>query len=282
MGFYAHFMASERTTFENYDMIVYWQVIVYMTGEELLTCALDIGERMVICGGEIWRVEDSVTRICRAGGAERVDIFSITSCIIATLWMPGHTEGITQTRRILSRSTNLHLLDQLNDLSRRLCSGEMNLEMVRSALQEIDSIAPYPKWASYLAFALISAAFTYFFGGTWMDTAVSGIIGLALRFLDGRVHRMGLNNLVSNLLCSAACGVLAIFSVYYGLGQSVDKIMIGNIMPLVPGVALTNAIRDLFSGDLVSGLWRFIDALLLAASIALGFALAWAALGGIL
>lgn len=115
-----------------------------------------------------------------------------------------------------------------------------------------------------------------------MDTAVSGIIGLALRFLDARVHRMDLNNLVSNLLCSAACGVLAIYSVYFGVAHSVDKIMIGNIMPLVPGVALTNAIRDLFSGDLVSGLWRFIDALLLAASIALGFALAWAALGGIL
>ena len=275
-------MALGETFLQKYAMIGYWQVIVTMTGEELLTCALDIGERMVVCGGEIWRVEDSVTRICKAGGAERVDIFSITSCIIATIWMPGHTVGITQTRRILSRSTDLNVLDRLNDLSRRICSGEMDPSAVRSALEELDAAPKYPRWAGYLAFALISAAFTYFFGGTWTDTLVSGVIGLVLRFLDVRVHRMELNNLVANLLCSAACGVLAIFAVYAGLGHSVDKIMIGNIMPLVPGVALTNAMRDLFSGDLVSGLWRFIDALLLAASIALGFALAWAALGGIL
>lgn len=252
-----------------------------MTDEELLGCALDIGERMVVCGAEIWRVEDSVTRICRAGGAQRVDVFSITSTIIATIWVPGRP-GVTQCRRILRRETDLNRLDRLNALSRQICAGETTPDMIRAAIADIDRARAYRPWTQYAMFALISAVFSAFFGGSPRDALASGAIGLVLKAMDGGVKRARLNALLSNLLCAAACGALAIFAVRLNLSDSVDKVMIGNIMPLIPGVALVNATRDLFGGDLISGLLRLVDAILLAVSIALGFALAWTALGGIL
>ena len=52
-----------------------------------------------------------------------------------------------------------------------------------------------------------------------------------------------------------------------------DMISIGNIMLLIPGIALTNSLRDMFSGNTLAGLMRFIEALLLAMTIAFGFAL---------
>ena len=252
-----------------------------MTDLQRLTCALDIGERMVACGAEIWRVEDSIRRICVSGGAERVDVFTITSSIIATMWMPGR-EPLTQTRRILRRSIDLRRLDLLNDLSRRICAKTPEWDEVRREIQVIDEQKNYPRWMEYAVFALVSAAFSYLFGGAWQDLCAAGAIGLALRWLDLRMQKSGLNTLVGNLLCSGCCGALAIFAVRLGLAVSVDKIMIGNIMPLIPGMALTNGLRDLFAGDLISGLLRLVDALLLAASIALGFALSWAALGGLI
>ncbi len=275
---YTLFICPERKENIKRDMME-WAVIG-VTNIQWLTCALDIGERMVICGAEIWRVEDSIRRICAAGGAERVDVFSITSSIIATVWMPGE-DPLTQSRRILKKTTDLHQLDMLNDLSRRVCAEKPEWDSVKAELKAIDGEKRYPLWTEYAVFALVSATFSYLFGGHWQDCAAAGVIGLALRWLDLRMQKTGLNALVGNLLCSACCGVLAIFAVRLHLALSVDKIMIGNIMPLIPGVALTNALRDLFAGDLVSGLLRLIDALLLAASIALGFALAWAALGGL-
>ena len=53
-----------------------------------------------------------------------------------------------------------------------------------------------------------------------------------------------------------------------------DTVTISALMVLVPGVALTNSLRDMFSGNTISGLMRFIESILLALTIAFGFALA--------
>ena len=55
-----------------------------------------------------------------------------------------------------------------------------------------------------------------------------------------------------------------------GLGTHVDKILIGNIMLLIPGIELTNGMRDLFSGDILAGLLHIGEAVFLATVIALG------------
>ena len=66
--------------------------------------------------------------------------------------------------------------------------------------------------------------------------------------------------------------LLAALSVRMGLGESVDMISIGNIMLLIPGIPLTNSLRDMFTGNTISGLLRFSEAILLALTIAFGFA----------
>ena len=49
-----------------------------------------------------------------------------------------------------------------------------------------------------------------------------------------------------------------------------DKVIIGDIMLLIPGMMLTNSIGDILLGDVISGSIRLIEAVMLAASLALG------------
>ena len=65
-----------------------------------------------------------------------------------------------------------------------------------------------------------------------------------------------------------------------GIGDHVDKIMIGGIMLLIPGIAMTNSIRDMLIGDIVTGLLRFVNSVLIAGAIACGFALPLILMGG--
>ena len=46
--------------------------------------ALDIGMRMLVCGAQIGRVENSIERMCTAFGAAVTHVFSVTSGIIVT------------------------------------------------------------------------------------------------------------------------------------------------------------------------------------------------------
>ena len=59
---------------------------------DLLTGLLNMAEAMLVCGSEITRVEDTVTRMGLAYGAVDMNVFVITSCIIITIGTPDGQE----------------------------------------------------------------------------------------------------------------------------------------------------------------------------------------------
>lgn len=241
--------------------------------DKLLYYALQIGEQMLLCGAEVNRVEDSITRICKAYGVERVDVLTITASIIVTIY--GEDFGsITQTRRIQGQNTHLNKLDKLNQLSRTICAETPDFSYIQEKLELIQHIKNYPFGIQVLSYALISGAFCMFFGGNFRDMAVSAVIGIFLKYVETIFRKFRVYNFFVVLICSAFGGFMAYLSVKIGIGSHVDKINIGNVMLFIPGMSLTNAIRDMFQGDTITGLLRFSEALLLAICAAAGFAAA--------
>ena len=252
-----------------------------MTREQLLSCALDIGEGMLKSGAEVERVETAIRYICQAYGCLRADVFTITSSIVVSIT---DAEGLhsTQTRRITATQTNLTRLHKLNSFSRDICKTKPEYAFICEKLQEIQSEKAYPLWLEALGSALIGFAFAIFFGGNWLDGLVAGGLGLGLRFLTWLLHKGSLNQIFVNVVASFLLSLSAICLTRLGLGHDANKIIIGNIMLLIPGIALTNSLRDMISGDIMTGLLRFLDAILVAAAIAAGYILAVQVLGGVL
>ena len=241
--------------------------------EEFLYAALNIGERMLQCGAEVNRVEDSLRRILKAHGAQRADVFTITSSIVVTIYAPSFGV-VTQTRRVLGNRFDLTRLHMLNKLSRDLCAHPQNIARIDARLEEIDRAPAYPFWAQMCIYALISGSFSIFFGGTWRDGLAAAVIGVLLKLVDALQTRARLNPFFASFSSSLIGGLLAVIAVRLTLADHADLISIGSVMLLIPGIALTNAIRDMFSGDLISGLLRFADAMLIALTVAFGFVLA--------
>ncbi|MBR6709577.1 MAG: threonine/serine exporter family protein [Clostridia bacterium] len=237
---------------------------------EKLACAMDIGEQMMLCGAEVHRVEESIQRMCRAFGAERVDIFIIPSSMVATVYAPDGMSH-TQTRRITTASTDFERLHRLNALSRRICAEQMTVEEIRPALAEALNTPTYPFWLECLCYAAIAGAFTLFFGGGLADGAVSFVIGGIVRFAVLFAERLVSNKIFPKFFSSMVATALAFGAVRLGFVAGVDKIIIGNIMTLIPGIGLTNALRDLFAGDSIAGILRTVEASLLALVIAAAY-----------
>ena len=246
---------------------------------KLLQTILDIAEEMLVAGAEVSRVEDSVERMCRAYGCDRINAFVITSNIQVTMEAPDG-EIITQIRRIVRNDVNFDRLDYLNDLSRYICAKKPDLQQLGDHFEQVMNRKIYSVWMKYLAAILIAGGFTVFFGGNLLDSAASALIGVVVIRLLDVLSRRDNNLLAANFVVSFAAGLLSIALVHLGLGIHTDKIMIGVIMIQIPGIAMTNAIRDMLIGDLATGLLRLINSLLLAAAIACGFALSILVTGG--
>ena len=246
----------------------------------LLKCAADIGEQMLLSGGEVHRVEDSVTRMCHALGAVRVDCFIITSSIVLTV-TDSEGETSTITRRITGGSTDFTKLSRLNDLSRRICAGKVSLDDIGDEYEKIISAKPYSFAVEFITYAFIAGAFTLFFGGDITQFFVSFFIGGLTRFAVYFSDITVKNTIFAKFLSSFFVTAAAFFAVRLGITPSADEVIIGNIMLLIPGLGFTNALRDLFVGDSIAGVLRSIEALLSAVGIAAGYFLFVLIAGGV-
>ena len=249
-----------------------------MNHNKLLSGMLDIGEQMLCCGAEISRVEDTVERIGLAYGLDRVDVFTITSSIVVTACFSAD-ETLTQTRRIRTRSVDLERLNRLNALSREICQNKPDADTLNAQVRAVLSQGAFTVWLLYGASALIAGAFTVFFGGSLKDALVSAVIGVLLKKLMTLSIRFHLNSVVSNVLLSFAGGAAALLALRLGICDSYAKTVIGDIMLLIPGITLTDALRDMFYGDLISSIQRLCEALLFSSAIAFGFVLARRVIG---
>lgn len=248
------------------------RIMTRAEADRILFIAVSMGEALLCCGAEVARVEDTVTRIVLAYGVDSVDVFSLPSTLFATVTF-NRFETKTQSRRIRNTSTDMAKLDMLNELSREICANVPDPEVVEDRIDSILNSPQYPFALQVVAYALVAGGFTVFFGGSLSDGLAAGFIGAALRFVEQGLRRMSSNKLLVALMWSLSGGFMASMLVAFKLGEHIDMISIGCIMLFIPGVAFTNSIRDLFVGDTITGLSRFVEAIALAVIIALGFTL---------
>lgn len=247
--------------------------------EKLLHCMLDIAEEMTACGAEVNRIEDTLKRLGLAYGASRMNVFVITSSIVITMefWDGRH---FTQSRRIEnSGGTDFKKLEKINELSRKCCACPMSVEHLQDELQDIKKSVSGRRYF-YMGSMLAAGSFAVFFGGDLGDGLAAACFAVFICILQEKLIPICLNKMTFYLLCSFLVGISICLTARWIPVLRADMIMIGDIMLLIPGISMTNAVRDVLMGDTISGIMRFIETFLWAGSLASGFMLAIWLVGG--
>lgn len=249
------------------------------TPERIVTLALDLGEQIQRYGGEIYRVEDTIERICLSYGFIQADVFSITSYIsLSARTADGRV--YTETRRLYSWGTDLDRLEQLCNLSRYICANTPPAEEFSRLLASMTCRIHHPQKQIAIGGLISAGGFCLFFGGSFRDAFASMVTGMLILLMNRYIKKPDTNRIVYTLVCSLIAGIGAVFIVKTGIGFHLDKVIIGDIMLMIPGMVTVNALRDMLVGDLMAGLLRLIEACLTAVAIACGYAIALFFLGG--
>jgi uncharacterized membrane protein YjjP (DUF1212 family) len=242
-----------------------------MTGSQLSHVAMEMGIILLSNGAETYRVEESMQRICFALGAWEAEIFVVPTTIIITITMPNEPP-LTRTRRIHTRKIDLHKVADMNHLSRQICYEPLSYDELITEIHRINTIPSYPYYLHLLSFAFISQLFTLFFGGNFLDSCLGFVIGIGIKLQMDVMGRMETNSFFINIVGGIIASTVAVIAAGLGLTANMNTIIIGSIMTLVPGLVITNSIRDIIAGDYLSGLTKGVEALLIGAAIAAGVA----------
>lgn len=244
----------------------------------LMRTAICAGELSLKSGAETYRAEDTMTHILKTSGCSYIEVHATITGIMATLWDEKMDEPITMISRMKERGTHLYKIVQVNDISRRYCGGDITLEEAYDEIQKIGTEL-YRQNSKSISIMLVVTGFTLMFGGGWIEILASLIVGGALAVSVRLCSRLLLNVMIQDIISAfILAGTAVLLKEWMMPVMHLDTVIIGAIMPLVPGVAITNAVRDTLQGDYVSGCARILEAFLRAASIAIGAGVAMALL----
>ena len=236
---------------------------------KIMELAYEAGAILLENGAEISRVDETMRRIAGHYGVDDESFFVLSNGIMAT------AKGFARTKFIPIKGTSLDKVVAVNQLSREVSEGKCDLEQLESRLKVIRAMRPKPAWEQIAASAFGSAAFCIIFGGGFADSIAAFVAGLVLwvymLFVGYRHLSRIAGAITGGLLATLLCGVMF----RMGLGTHLSNMIIGAIIPLIPGVPFTNGIRDLAHEDYIAGITRLLDALLTFFCISMGVALAF-------
>lgn len=255
-----------------------------MDYKTLMDVAILAGKIMLESNAETYRVEDTMNHILKTSRFETTEALAIATGLVATLDDPTIDDPITIVKRINSRDTNLNKIASVNTVSRQLTSEEITIPEAYAALQDISiGKVQYKRFHKDVATSALAASFALLLGGGIFEILAAGINGGLLALILKGEKKLDMGSFVRNVLSSA------VISVGAGLMQAfifptlhINLVITGTIMPLVPGTAITNAIRDTLQGDYMSGGAKALEAFVIALSIALGVAIGLVLIGGVI
>ncbi|MFD1431590.1 threonine/serine exporter family protein [Lacticaseibacillus yichunensis] len=243
-----------------------------MTTEDLLldTCLL-AGRIMIEGGSEMYRVDDTMSRIAKNAGERSAMVFTTPTGIFAAV----SSSPMVQLSPVLRRGIDMEKVARVNNLSRQFAAHELTLPELREELIKVDQHTPYfPFWLQVLAAALCSTTLMVIFAQAydWFDMPLAALAGAVGYWVYASVSRLTNVRFIAEAIGALCVGLVSWAGVRLGIGHNLDNVIVGAVMPLVPGVAITNSIRDMLAGHLISGIARGMEAILSACAIGVGIA----------
>ena len=247
---------------------------------ETLEQLVSLAARMLLeCGAETYRVEETVEFIAKTLGMKEAQVLALPTGCLYTL-IDGEGASISRVVRVYDRSTDLSTIEKVNEISRGLVEGRFDAEEALKNMRAIREEKPQKQVVTVVASALAAGAFAVMFQGGVVECLAAIVCG-GLTSLIQKPFGSGLLPGSFHLFLSGMISaVVARLTALLYVDARLSAIIVGAIMPMLPGMLMTNAIRDTVGGDLISGVARATEALIRSAAIAAGVGLALALLRG--
>ena len=241
------------------------------TSARILSLASEAGHVLLENGAEISRVEDTMERIATHFGEQNENFFVLSNGIFTT------GKAYANVKFIPIKGARLDKVVDINQFSRDVSAGKYTLDEAERKVEEIRRKPEKPLWEQFAGAALGSGAFCAIFGGSLLDCAAALVAGTLVYLFLVLVCVPSLSKPLSNIFAGALGTALCILFNSFGFGQNLGNMMVGTLIPLIPGVAFTNGLRDIAGEDYLAGITRLLDAMMVFLCIAVGVCLAFIA-----
>ncbi len=220
-------------------------------------------------GGETYRAEETIKFICKSFDISEVESIATPTGFYITISVNGDDNN-TLVKRIRKRTIDLQKINDVNNISRKLSDRTITLNEALEELKQINNRTDVDEKHSILYAGLSSAFFALLFGGQLIEFITALFTGILVAVVAKRFEKLHSYQFFSSIFSGLIIAYLAISVTSISKMGNYNNIIVGCMMPLLPGLAMTNANRNTIRGGVISGIARATEALLVASSLAAG------------
>jgi len=240
--------------------------------KEIMDIALRTGTILLTSGAEIYRVEDTITRVCESYGVKCENFVLPTGIFVSIKTANG--ESFSEIKRIKGRKVNLHSIELVNTFSRSLQKEPLSYEKANKILSEIENTPQFELHTRILAAGTWAFVFTLLFKGMFSEGMAAAFICMIAYLIKTKISEIGFYEVLEFFVSGMGTALMSLLAVKMFPQMNIYKIIIGSIVTFVPGVAIANSVNDALRGDIVSSLAGIGEAVLVVTALGAGVGIA--------
>jgi len=239
-------------------------MIANATYAQRIEFVCEIASRLHTYGTTAQRLEGALIALSTQLGLE-CEPWSSPTGLILSFNDPSRPLGASDATRVIRLApgeNDLHKLCEADRIAEAVAGGAMSIAQGHTALAGLDR-KPSRRWRATqsVAFALASGSVAGLWRLPWLDIATAALIGLMIGLLAFLTEkRPGLKE-ASDAVAALVAGIVAVLVANLVQPLNLNTVIIASLVVLLPGMALTNAVNELTSQHLVSGVARFAGAI---------------------
>lgn len=237
---------------------------------KVASCILEIGSLLMSSGASTGRIRVIINRISHALGYNPELMITHRAIILTLTDGEGDETSFSKIKRISPHGVNFTMVSGLSHLSWNISDKKWDVSKIEEEIARLKSIPHYPRPLILTSIGIADASFCYLFGGGWMEMFVSFIATVIGLFVRQEIMKRKFNPYIGVYMGASISAIIASASAYLPFEMDTHKAIATCVLYLIPGIPLINSITDLIDGNILNGVVRGTNCILISFAITLG------------
>jgi len=230
---------------------------------------LDMGTLLMSSGANTSRIRTTIMRIASAYNYH-AELLVTHRALMLTVYGKDKDLFFNRLKRTPPQEANFKIVSGISRMSWKIVEEKWSLEKVEKELGILKNISSYPRWLVLLAVSLAGASFCGLAGGKLIECTVAYIATFCGLFVRQETAKKGYNGYLCVFTGAFISSILAGLTVKYNIGYYPQRALVSSVLYLIPGIPLINTFSDLVEGNIMNGIVRGINGLIISFAIAMG------------
>ena len=234
---------------------------------------MQLGAAMNAVSEPVYSIQDRLTRVAAAFGADSARFNAFPTSLIMTLGR-GESATLEPTTPLASAPR----LDQIAALHLLIHDAEHGVVTPSEGLRRLDEIRDLPprfgRFVSIIGYAILAVGICLILHPSPRDLAITAVFGLIVGILRLLGRGQPTLQILMPVLAAFVVAALTAIAVKHNLADPGLRSMIAALIVFLPGAALTTSVLELAAGEMIAGasrlVWASVQMLLLAFGILAG------------